>query len=102
MAREKYERTLPHLNVGTIGHVDHGKTTLTAALTKVASEVFGGDVVDFANIDKLNLFHSKYSIKKWWRRLDSNQRTRREQIYSLPPLTTRPLLHFKGAIFVLE
>jgi hypothetical protein len=53
-------------------------------------------------IDKLNLFCSKYSIKKWWRRLDSNQRTRREQIYSLPPLTTRPLLHFKGAIFVLE
>ena len=51
MAREKYERTLPHVNVGTIGHVDHGKTTLTAALTKVASEVFGGEVVDFANID---------------------------------------------------
>ena len=51
MAREKYERTLPHVNVGTIGHVDHGKTTLTAALTKVAAEVFGGEVVDFANID---------------------------------------------------
>ena len=51
MAREKYERTLPHVNVGTIGHVDHGKTTLTAALTKVASEVFGGEIVDFANID---------------------------------------------------
>ena len=51
MAREKYERTLPHVNVGTIGHVDHGKTTMTAALTKVASEVFGGEVVDFANID---------------------------------------------------
>ena len=44
----------------------------------------------------------RWRIKKWWRRLDSNQRTRREQIYSLPPLTTRPLLHFKGAIFVLE
>ena len=51
MAREKFERTLPHVNVGTVGHVDHGKTTLTAALTKVASEVFGGEVVDFANID---------------------------------------------------
>ena len=48
MAREKYERTLPHVNVGTIGHVDHGKTTLTAALTKVASEVYGGEIVDFA------------------------------------------------------
>ena len=51
MAREKFERTLPHVNVGIVGHVDHGKTTLTAALTKVAAEVFGGDAVDFANID---------------------------------------------------
>ncbi|MFL2707619.1 MAG: elongation factor Tu [Gammaproteobacteria bacterium] len=51
MAREKFERTLPHVNVGTIGHVDHGKTTLTAALTKVAAEVYGGAAVDFANID---------------------------------------------------
>ena len=51
MAREKFERTLPHINVGTVGHVDHGKTTLTAALTKVAAAVFGGDAVDFANID---------------------------------------------------
>ena len=51
MAREKFERTLPHVNVGTVGHVDHGKTTLTAALTKFAAEVYGGDAVDFANID---------------------------------------------------
>ena len=51
MAREKFERTLPHVNVGTVGHVDHGKTTLTAALTKVAAEVFGGDATDFADID---------------------------------------------------
>jgi len=51
MAREKFERTLPHVNVGTVGHVDHGKTTLTAALTKVAAEIYGGTAVDFANID---------------------------------------------------
>jgi elongation factor Tu len=51
VAKEKFERTKPHVNVGTIGHVDHGKTTLTAALTRVASEVFGGEAVDFANID---------------------------------------------------
>jgi len=51
MAREKFERNLPHVNVGTIGHVDHGKTTLTAALTKVAAESFGGEATDFANID---------------------------------------------------
>jgi elongation factor Tu len=51
VAKEKFERTKPHVNVGTIGHVDHGKTTLTAALTRVASEASGGDAVDFANID---------------------------------------------------
>ncbi len=51
MGKEKFERSKPHVNVGTIGHVDHGKTTLTAALTRVASEVFGGEAVDFANID---------------------------------------------------
>jgi elongation factor Tu len=51
MAREKFERTLPHVNVGTIGHVDHGKTTLTAALTKVCTETYGGDAVSFDGID---------------------------------------------------
>ena len=51
MAKEKFERTKPHVNVGTIGHVDHGKTTLTAALTRVAAEASGGAAVDFANID---------------------------------------------------
>ncbi|HEY8555392.1 MAG TPA: GTP-binding protein, partial [Burkholderiales bacterium] len=43
MSKEKFERTKPHLNVGTIGHVDHGKTTLTAALTKVLAAKFGGE-----------------------------------------------------------
>ncbi|MCI9126726.1 MAG: elongation factor Tu [Eubacterium sp.] len=53
MAKAKFERTKPHCNIGTIGHVDHGKTTLTAAITKVLSErVDGNDAVDFANIDK--------------------------------------------------
>lgn len=52
MAKEKFERNKPHCNVGTIGHVDHGKTTLTAAITKVLAEFGGGVAVDFANIDK--------------------------------------------------
>jgi len=53
MAKAKFERTKPHCNIGTIGHVDHGKTTLTAAITKVLSErVAGNAAVDFANIDK--------------------------------------------------
>ena len=53
MAKAKFERTKPHCNIGTIGHVDHGKTTLTAAITKVLSErVEGNAAVDFANIDK--------------------------------------------------
>jgi len=51
MAKEKFERTKPHVNVGTIGHVDHGKTTLTAALTKVCAEAFGGEHKAFDQID---------------------------------------------------
>ena len=52
MAKEKFQRTKPHVNVGTIGHVDHGKTTLTAALTKVMSETFGGTFMAYDQIDK--------------------------------------------------
>jgi len=51
MAKGKFERTKPHVNVGTIGHVDHGKTTLTAALTKVGAERFGGEFKDYGSID---------------------------------------------------
>ena len=51
MSKEKFERTKPHVNVGTIGHVDHGKTTLTAALTKVMSKKFGGEVKGYDQID---------------------------------------------------
>ena len=53
MAREKFDRSKPHVNIGTIGHVDHGKTTLTAAITKVlAARVAGNEATDFENIDK--------------------------------------------------
>ncbi|MFO7943283.1 MAG: GTP-binding protein, partial [Anaerolineales bacterium] len=52
MAKEKFERTKPHLNVGTIGHIDHGKTTLTAAITKVSSMLGYGDFMEFDQIDK--------------------------------------------------
>ena len=74
MAREKFNRTKPHVNIGTIGHVDHGKTTLTAAITKVLN--FGGDAefVDYANIDKapeerergitINTAHVEYETAK--------------------------------------
>ncbi|MAB25764.1 MAG: elongation factor Tu, partial [Pseudomonadales bacterium] len=51
MAKEKFERSKPHLNVGTIGHVDHGKTTLTAALTRVCAEVYVGSARAFDQID---------------------------------------------------
>jgi elongation factor Tu len=51
MSKEKFERTKPHVNVGTIGHVDHGKTTLTAALTKCMAEARGGEFKDYADID---------------------------------------------------
>jgi elongation factor Tu len=52
MSKEKFERTKPHVNVGTIGHVDHGKTTLTAALTKVMAETHGGQFMAYDQIDK--------------------------------------------------
>src|SRR5690606_23279327 len=52
MAKGKFERTKPHVNVGTIGHVDHGKTTLTAALTKVGAERFGGEFSAYDAIDR--------------------------------------------------
>ena len=52
MAKAKFERNKPHVNIGTIGHVDHGKTSLTAAITKVLAKTGGGVAVDFANIDK--------------------------------------------------
>jgi elongation factor Tu len=52
MSKEKFERTKPHVNIGTIGHVDHGKTTLTAAITKVLSEHGGAEFSDYADIDK--------------------------------------------------
>ncbi len=52
MAKEKFERTKPHVNIGTIGHVDHGKTTLTAAITKVLAEKNGSKFMDYADIDK--------------------------------------------------
>ena len=51
MAKQKFERNKPHMNVGTIGHVDHGKTTLTAAITKVMAEKMGGEFKDYADID---------------------------------------------------
>lgn len=52
MGKGKFERTKPHVNVGTIGHVDHGKTTLTAAITKVLAETYGGEFKNYADIDK--------------------------------------------------
>ncbi|MCG8379913.1 MAG: GTP-binding protein, partial [Proteobacteria bacterium] len=51
MSKEKFERTKPHVNVGTIGHVDHGKTTLTAAITKIMGEKFGGEFKAYDQID---------------------------------------------------
>ena len=74
MAKEKFDRSKPHVNVGTIGHVDHGKTTLTAAITKVLAEQGGAQFVDYANIDKapeerergitINTAHVEYETAK--------------------------------------
>ena len=51
MAKEKFERTKPHVNIGTIGHVDHGKTTLTAAISAVLTNKMGGEMMDYDAID---------------------------------------------------
>ena len=74
MAREKFERNKPHVNIGTIGHVDHGKTTLTAAITKVLAAKGGAEFMDYANIDKapeerergitINTAHVEYQTEK--------------------------------------
>ena len=74
MTKETFQRTKPHCNIGTIGHVDHGKTTLTAAITKVLSEKGAADFVDYANIDKapeerargitINTAHVEYETEK--------------------------------------
>ena len=74
MAKAKYDRSKPHVNIGTIGHVDHGKTTLTAAITNVLSKKGMADFVDYANIDKapeerergitINTSHVEYQTEK--------------------------------------
>ncbi|MGP1470217.1 MAG: elongation factor Tu [Schwartzia sp. (in: firmicutes)] len=74
MAKQKFERTKPHVNIGTIGHVDHGKTTLTAAITKVLSQKGGADFMDYNMIDKapeerergitINTSHVEYETEK--------------------------------------
>ncbi len=74
MAKQKFERTKPHVNIGTIGHVDHGKTTLTAAITKVLSKQGGADFMDYNMIDKapeerergitINTAHVEYETAK--------------------------------------
>jgi len=74
MAKSKFERTKPHVNVGTIGHVDHGKTTLTAAMTMILSSKYGGEVKSYAQIDSapeekargitINTAHVEYETEK--------------------------------------
>ena len=51
MAKAKFDRSKAHVNIGTIGHVDHGKTTLTAAITKIMSQTYGGEFKDYNQID---------------------------------------------------
>ena len=74
MAKETFKRDKPHCNIGTIGHIDHGKTTLTAAITMVQAAIFGGDVRDYSQIDNapeekargitINTSHVEYETKK--------------------------------------
>ncbi len=77
MSKEKFERTKPHVNVGTIGHVDHGKTTLTAAITTVLAKTYGGAARAFDQIDNapeekargitINTSHVEYDAVMCWK-----------------------------------
>ena len=64
MAKAKFERTKPHVNIGTIGHVDHGKTTLTAAITKTLSLANGSEFLDYSQIDNCPE-ERVYSLNSW-------------------------------------
>ena len=115
MAKAKFERTKPHCNIGTIGHVDHGKTTLTAAITAVlAARVAGNTATDFANIDKapeerergitISTAHVEYETEKRHyahsreRSMRSNTRCRISPTYSSnrhhPPDTVSKFVPF--------
>ncbi len=96
MAKQKFERTKPHVNIGTIGHVDHGKTTLTAAITKVMSLENGSNILmNYADIDKapeerargitINTAHVEYQTES---RRPSGLRKTRHIINSLAHRTT--------------
>jgi translation elongation factor EF-Tu-like GTPase len=98
MAKGKFERTKPHVNVGTIGHVDHGKTTLTAAITTVLSTKFGGEAKAYDQIDAapeekargitINTAHVEYETEEpslRTRRLPGPRRLRQEHDYRCRP-----------------
>ena len=92
MAKAKFERTKPHCNIGTIGHVDHGKTTLTAAISKVlAARVAGNTATDFDNIDKAP--EERESVVSQFLLLTSSMRQRRDITHTLTaqvmPITLR-------------
>ena len=86
MAKQKFERTKPHVNIGTIGHVDHGKTTLTAAITKYLAMKGQAQFEDYASIDKapeekergitINTAHVEYETRSEERRVGKECRSR--------------------------
>ncbi len=97
MSKEKFERTKPHVNVGTIGHVDHGKTTLTAAITTVLAKTYGGAARAFDQIDNapeekargITIKHSTRSITRRKKKLVVSPSTLLTLNTTPRPVTTR-------------
>ena len=78
MSKEKFNRNKPHCNIGTIGHVDHGKTTLTAAITKVLSEAGGSSTANFVAYDQIDKAQRKKKEELQFQRRTLNMKLRKD------------------------
>ena len=89
MSKEKFVRNKPHCNIGTIGHVDHGKTTLTAAITKVLAESGGAQFTAYEQIDKKGKFVSKIFMGSSFNEIVADAKKKFKEVNIYKPLSSR-------------